>query len=76
MSEDTGQKILAALERLAETLDVLVMAHDEQTQVIEEVRDLLDEDAEPPVSVRGKFTIPGFPADPLEGFPSIRKEEK
>lgn len=72
MSEDTGQKILAALERLAETLDVLVMAHDEQTQVIEEVRDLLDNDTETTTVT----TIPGFPADPLEGFPSIRKEEK
>lgn len=73
MSEETGQKILAALERLAETLDVLVMAQDEQTQVVEEIRDIFAGDDEPPVVVTN---IPGFPADPLEGFPKIRKDEK
>ena len=73
MSEETGKKILATLERLLETIDVLTMAQDEHTQVLEEIRDLLAGDNEETVV---STTIPGFPTNPLEGFPSIRKEEK
>ena len=70
------EKQTALLERLLETVDVLTMAQDEHTQVLEEIRDLLAGDYEPPVTKTGTINIPGFPSDPLEGFPSIRKESK
>lgn len=56
------------LERIADTLDVIAIAQDAQTK-------LLDERTEPPVVVRGEYPLPGFDGDPLSKFPSIRKDE-
>lgn len=55
------------LERIADTLDVMAIAQDAQTK-------LLDERTEPPVTVRGEYPLPGFDGDPLAKFPNVRKE--
>lgn len=62
------QKQTKLLERIADTLDVMAIAQDAQTK-------LLDERTEPPVVVRGEYPLPGFDGDPLAGFPTIRKDE-
>lgn len=55
------------LTRIADILDVIAMG---QSTLIK----IMEESTEPLLVVSGH--IPQFPKDPLEGFPSIRKEDK
>ena len=55
------------LERIADTLDVMAIAQDAQTK-------LLDERTESPITVRGEYPLPGFDGDPLATFPVIRED--
>lgn len=63
------EKQTKLLERIADTLDVMAIAQDAQTK-------LLDERTEPPVTVRGEYPLPGFDGDPLDKFPSVRKDDE
>lgn len=61
------EKQTKLLERIADTLDVMAIAQDAQTK-------LLDERTEPPISIMGEYPLPGFDGDPLAKFPTVRKE--
>ena len=74
---DEQKKQTALLERIADVLDVMALEqealHGTVDEVEESVKSMLETDEEAEYE---HHNIPGFPTDPLEGFPSIRKEDK
>lgn len=64
------------LERIADVLDTMTIEQDTLHQTVEGLADFILADEEPPVTAKGEYPLPGFDGDPLDGFPSIRKEEK
>ena len=63
------------LERIADVLDTMAIEQDSLHQTVEEVADNIDELLDSKEEYEN-HQIPGFDSDPLDGFPSIRKEEK